>query len=374
MKTELPRIVFGLTLGFICLVCAAAGPRPTKHNTAPEASTPGAKTCPSPEESAKSVAEEPVALVAGQPIYERDIANRVASQVLQLHQQEYQIKSKALEDLIRQKLVEAEAKKRGLSVDKLYVEEVDAKVPTPSDDEVEGYYLAVKAQLNQPLQQVKPQLQNALKTLKTQQARQEYADSLRAKADVAVLLRPPKVNVTYDPARLRGDPKAPITIVEFSDFQCPYCKQTEATLKNVLSKYNGQVNVAFRDFPLGPVHPHAEMAAEAARCAGEQGKFWEFHDALFDDQSKLDEPGLNATAQKLGLDANSFQSCLTSGKYKVQVSQDEEDGKKAGVTGTPGFFVAGIFVNGAQPEAEFDKIIDAELVALKNQTSVRASH
>jgi protein-disulfide isomerase len=114
------------------------------------------------------------------------------------------------------------------------------------------------------------------------------------------------------------------------------------------------------------------MAAEAARCAGEQGKSWEFHDALFDDQSKLDEPGLDATALKLGLEEKSFKSCLASGKHKVQVSQDEEDGKKAGVSGTPGFFIAGIFVNGAQPAADFEKIIDAELAAFGSRTATQA--
>lgn len=166
---------------------------------------------------------------------------------------------------------------------------------------------------------------------------------------------------------------AAITIVEFADFQCPYCKQTEATLNDLLRKYPGQVRLAFRDFPLGSIHPYAEKAAEAARCAGKEGKFWEYHDALFANQSKLDEPGLNAIAQRLALDQNSFQSCLASGEYKAGVSLDQGDGRKAGISSTPGFFINGIAVTGAQPETAFENIIGEELKAARNQPVMRVS-
>ncbi|MBZ5544284.1 MAG: thioredoxin domain-containing protein [Acidobacteriia bacterium] len=317
---------------------------------------------------------DPIAMVAGQPIYERDLSATLAPQMLQLRQQEYETKSRALDELIRSKLLESEAKKRGLSTDQLLEEEVDAKVPEPTDGEVKGYYLAVKNQLNQPFDQVKPQLQKALKALETQQARQDYADSLRAKSEVVVLLRPPKVDVSYDLARVRGDPKAPVTIVEFSDFQCPYCKKAAATLKDLLAKYNGRVKVAYRDFPMRTLHPQAQLAAEAGRCAEDQGKFWEYHDALFAaDQSRLDEAGLAETAQKLGLDEKSFRFCLSAGKFKAQIEQDVQDGTKAGVVGTPGFFINGVFVNGAKPLAEFGKIIGAELAAIGSRTATQAS-
>ena len=351
-----------------------ASPQGTASSSVDSKTSAGdAKSGSVPQASADGV----VATVAGQLIYEQDLeqalGGELRSKLQQARNQEYQIKSQALDELIRKRIVEAEAKKRGLTVDKLYETEVDAKIPAPSDAEVEGYYLAIKAQVKQPLQDVKPQVQAAMKSLKVQQARQEYVESLRAKTEVAVLLGPPKTEIGYDPARVRGDAKAPVTIVEFSDFQCPYCKQTEATLKALLAKYNGQIKLAFRDFPLRPIHSQAESAAEAGRCAQEQGKFWEYHDALFEDQSKLDEAGLTATAQKLGLDGKSFQSCLASGKYKAQIEQDEQDGKKAGVTGTPGFFIDGVFVNGAQPQAEFERVINLELAALKSQNAARAA-
>jgi protein-disulfide isomerase len=321
----------------------------------------------------KSAADEPVAIVAGQSIYQRDLDDLVASQILSLRNQEYQIRSKGLEDLIRQRLVEAEAKNQGLTTEQLYAKEVDSKIATPSEGEVAAYYLGLKSQMKAPFQEIKMQLQANLKAIETRQARQDYADSLRAKADVTVLLKQPRVEVALDPGRLRGDPSAVVTIVEFADYQCPYCKQTETTLSALLRKYPGQVNLAFRDFPLGSIHPHAEKAAEAARCAGKQGKFWEFHDALFANQAKLDEPGLKAIAQTLALDENSLQSCLASGEYKAQILQDQEDGRKAGISATPGFFINGIAVTGAQPETAFEKIIDDELKAAGDQPSVRAS-
>jgi protein-disulfide isomerase len=118
------------------------------------------------------------------------------------------------------------------------------------------------------------------------------------------------------------------------------------------------------DFPLREIHPQAQAAAEAARCAGEQGKFWEYHDALYADQSKLDGPELLTRAQMLNLDGKSFQSCLDSGKFKSKVEADREQGNKIGVSGTPGFFVNGVFLSGAQPRAEFEKIIDTQLALL----------
>jgi protein-disulfide isomerase len=326
----------------------------------------------SAQEAPKGSPGEPLATVAGQPIYEQDLQPVVGPKLLQLHNQEYQVKNGALQDLIRQKLMQAEAKRRGISTEKLQ-EEIDSKVPEPSDAEVEGYYLAVKNQLNQSFDEIKPQIQKALKALKTQKARQDYADSLRSKSEVVVLLRTPKVEVGYDSARLRGDPNAPVTIVEFSDFQCPYCKQAQATLKDLLAKYNGRVKLAFRDFPMRAIHARAQTAAEASRCAEEQGKFWEYHDALFADQSKLDAAGLASTARSLGLDEKSFQSCQASGKFKAQIDTDLQDGSKAGVEGTPGFFVNGVFINGSQPQAEFEKIIDSALASIGNPNSTRAS-
>src|SRR5262249_48757235 len=154
--------------------------------------------------------------------------------------------------------------------------------------EVEAYFWGQNPQ-GATLEDSKEQYRAALRALKVQKARQVYADSLRSKIDVAVLLRPPTIDVAYDPARVKGDSKAPVTIVEFSDYQCPYCKKTESVLSELLSKYQGRIKLAYRDFPLKEVHPRAEAAAQASRCAGEQGEFWLYHDSLFADPTKLED-------------------------------------------------------------------------------------
>src|SRR5262249_49339264 len=156
--------------------------------------------------------------------------------------------------------------------------------------------------------------------------------------------------------------QVPITIVEFSDFQCPYCQGVEPTLKQLLAKYEGRVSLGYRDFPLSQIHPQAQLAAEASRCAAEQARFWEYHDLLFANQSMLQEPGLIESARRLGLDEKLFASCLTSGKFRSQVQSDYQDGLKAGVTGTPAVFINGIFLSGNQPIADFSRIIEDELV------------
>ena len=367
MKPASSKIVLVMILILMCSVLGFARNNQVKRGPLARDSAPRAGSCPLPAQDAKDDPGQPVATVAGEPIYERDLAGAAGAQMLQVRKQEYEIKKKALDDVIRRKVVEVEAKKRGVSVDKLYQEEVDSKISDPSDAEARGYYFAVKSQTTLPFDDIKPQLKRLLKTAEVQQARQDYAESLRAKTEVVVLLRPPTVEVGYsDPARVRGEPRAPVTIVEFSDFQCPFCKRVEPTLKALLAKYNGRVKVAFRDFPLSSIHPHAQMAAEAGRCAEEQGKFWEYHDAMFADQSKLDQAGLEATAKSLGLDEKGFVSCLTSGRFTAAIDQDVQDGTKAGVSGTPGFFINGQFVSGSVPAAQFEKIIDSELAAIGN--------
>ena len=304
---------------------------------------------------------EPVAVVAGQPIFETDLEAAMGSQqLMQLRRQEYEAKSRALENLIRLKLIEAEAKKQEIPPEQLLEREADAKVANPTDGEVEAFFLG-QSRPGARLEDAREQYRAALKRMRIQKARQDYADSLRAGAEIAIYLKPPGVKVAYDPARVRGDANAPVTIIEFSDFQCPFCRTAQATLNNILAKYKGRVKLAFMDFPMREIHAQALSSAEAARCAGDQGKFWEFHDALFADQSKLKEADLAARARALNLDEKSFQSCLASGKYKPEIEADLKEGAQAGVAGTPAFFINGLFLSGAQPQPEFEKVIDSQL-------------
>jgi protein-disulfide isomerase len=316
---------------------------------------------------------EPIAIVAGQPIYEQDLMSVAGPSLLDLRKQEYKLKSDALNQLIRKKLIEVEAKRKGLSTEELLKQEADSKISDPSDDVAKGYYLAVKSQTTLPFEQIKSQVKQLLKNSEIQQAREQYADSLRDKVEVSILLQPPVVQVDYDTARVKGNADAPVTIVEFADFQCPFCSKVQTVLKDVLAKYKGTVKLAYQDFPLSQIHQHAEIAAEASRCALAQGKYWEMHDAMFADQSKLDEAALVKTAAGLGLDQNSFESCLKSGKYKAVVQRDAEAGSQAGVNATPTFFISGEFLSGAQSDADFTKIIDRQLSAPGGKAKAQAS-
>ena len=182
------------------------------------------------------------------------------------------------------------------------------------------------------------------------------------------------VNVSADDDAVLGDPNAPITLIEFSDFQCPFCRKFyKETLPQIKKDYllTGKAKLVYRDFPLVQIHPGATPAAEGAECAKEQGKFWEMHDAIFDEQEKLGSGTVQFTAldvkkwaAKIGLNASKFNQCLDSGKYKQEVEKDTADGSAAGVTGTPAIFVNGRLIVGAQPFAAFKVIIDEELKKL----------
>src|SRR6266481_9937514 len=311
--------------------------------------------------------KQPVATVEGQPIYDEDLAPSVEGQLQPLRNQEYEIKRKALDNLIEQKMLEAAAKKKGLTTEKLLDQEVNSKIPDPSDAELEGYYVGLK--VTRPFAEVKTQLRDGYKQAKIRQAREDYLKTLRADSKVVVLLSAPRVEVAYDPARLRGNPKAPVMIVEFSDYQCPYCHSVEPTVKEVLTKYGDKVSLSYRDFPLTAIHSQAMIAAEASRCAEEQGKFWEYHDQLFT-ASKLEKDSLIEYARNLKLDDKQFESCLTSEKYKADIEKDTQDGRKAGVSGTPGFFINGVEISGAKPKDEIERVIDDELGRKSTRGSV----
>lgn len=161
--------------------------------------------------------------------------------------------------------------------------------------------------------------------------------------------------------RVRGNKKAPITIVEYSDFQCPYCSRHHETMKQVMQAYPDQVRWVYKHFPLESMHPYAKKAAEAAECAGDQGKFWEYTDELFVNQGSIKPDYLSILAENLGLKADKFEDCLSSGKYTKKVENDFSEGKKLGVQGTPGNFINGRSIPGAVPFADIEAIIKAEL-------------
>ena len=187
---------------------------------------------------------------------------------------------------------------------------------------------------------------------------------------------PSPVNISQDDDPVRGDPDAPITIIEFSDFQCPFCARFHVqTLPLLLDQYieTGKVNLVYRDFPIQSIHPNAMPAAVASECAHEQGKYWQYHDTLFEKQrswSNLDSEQIITTLSQYALDVGlaqqQFDSCLESGKYFEEVQGDLKDGRDYDITGTPGFFIGNekigfVKLTGAQPFDSFQKVIESQL-------------
>lgn len=305
----------------------------------------------------------PIAEVGGKPVYEQDIASKVDDQLSQLAHEEYQIKKKALESYIDDELLAQQAQAQHLTPDALLARDVDSKIPQPTDQQVHTLYAAEPNLQGHPFDQIKDRLRRAIYQSEVQSARQEYLDNLRKQADVQIFLQPPREQISYDPHRVRGGAGTPVVIVEFADFQCPFCRGVESTLHQLLAKYPGRVSLAYRDFPLSEIHPLAEQAAEASRCAEDQGKFWPYHDLLMSNPPRLDPPSLLADAGSLGLDQKQFSACLSSGKYKTAVGLDRDAGVSLGVEGTPTFFINGTEVSGAQPVDVFEKAIDEQLAS-----------
>lgn len=195
----------------------------------------------------------------------------------------------------------------------------------------------------------------------TEEAKRRYFDSLRAKYGASVTMAPLREPVEASGPQ-RGPPDAPVTIVEFSDFQCPYCGRFTPVLRQVLAAYPTKVRLVYRYFPLSTIHPEAQKAAEAAACASNQGKFWEMHDTLFAEQGDLGVIALKEKGKRLGLDAALFDQCLDGGMASPVVAADVDAGAKLGIGATPTSFVNGRFVDGAVTFEQMTALIDDELV------------
>jgi protein-disulfide isomerase len=300
--------------------------------------------------------------VDGVAITKEELEKPLAVQLSQLEEQIYTLKQRRLDAMIVERLIAKEAATRGVSQAALLDAEVTAKVGLVTEQEVDAFYKTnnlVKDDDPAQREQVRARLQNQKIAIQ----REAFVKTLRAKAKVAVYLTPPPVHrteVNADGAPFVGAAGAPVTIVEFSDFHCPFCQRAEDTIAQILARYGDRVRLAWRDYPIDSLHPQARKAHEAARCATEQGKFWPYHKALYAGSPKQPEQ-LPAVAQETGLDMASFKTCVASAKYQAAVQKDIEEGKRLDVTGTPTFFINGRVLVGAQPLEAFAKVIDDEL-------------
>jgi len=276
----------------------------------------------------------------------------------------YEGRRDALDDMIAEMVLGQAAKAKGMSAEAFEQAEITARVKPVTDADVAAFYQANIAQMQgRSLETIAPTINRYLTDQQKAKARQDLIAELRKTAPaIRVMFEPPRTKVdvaSNDPAL--GASSAPITIIEFSDFQCPFCQRAAPTLKQIRAKYGDKVRVVWKDFPLTQIHPQAFKAAEAGHCAGEQGKFWEFHDQMFGNQAALQPDSLKKYAADMGLDATKFNACLDSSKYAERVRDGVAAGTRLGVNSTPTLYINGRMLTGAQPYEMFASIIDEEL-------------
>src|SRR2546422_2370000 len=242
--------------------------------------------------------------------------------------------------------------------------EVAARVEPVSEQEIETAYRALKDQLVGDETTKQNLVRARLSADKLAARRRTFLESLRSQAHVVIQLEAPPVSraeVTADGAPAKGPAAAPVTVVEFQDFHCPFCKRVQPTLEQLVTRYGERVRLVYRDFPIDQLHPQARKAHEAARCAHDQGKFWAYHDLLYAKAPRAEPEALTTYAREAGLDVRVFERCLASGTPQAAVQRDVDDGIRAGVTGTPAFFINGRPLPGAQPLESFVRVIEEEL-------------
>jgi len=273
--------------------------------------------------------------------------------------QVHEFRSEGLERMIDEQLLEREAREQGVTPEALLSRQAeDVEV---SDAEVKAFYESNQDRLGSvSLEEIGPRIRDHLAQRQAQDAVRSYVEGLRDNADLEVALQAPRTEVAATGPAL-GPESAPVTIVEFSDFQCPYCARAAPVVKQLHERYPDSVRIVYRHFPLDSVHPQARPAAEASLCAADQDRFWEYHDVLFENARQLGEEDLIRYAEELGLDMAEFRTCLEEGRHAAQVERDLEAGRRAGVTGTPSFFVNGRMLGGAQPLEAFVRVIESEL-------------
>lgn len=311
--------------------------------------------------------DDVVARVGDRAITRADLDRRWAdldaASWVQVRQETYDARRRILDAVIGDYLIELEAKSRGVSTERLLEVEVAKRIQPITSEEVAAFYRSLGDRAGgATLAQLTPAIRQHFEEQRPVQARQALVDNLRkASASVRTMLEPPRLQVTTaatDPAL--GPANAPVEIVEFSDFQCPFCQRVGPTLQKLRATFGDRLRLVFKDFPLA-AHPDAFAAAEGAQCARDQGKFWEYHDVLFANQQALGRQDLKRYAVRLHLDAAKFNTCLDGDQFKYLVQADVDESQRYGVSSTPTFFINGRLFSGAQPFAAFEQIIREEL-------------
>lgn len=307
-----------------------------------------------------------VADIGDRKVTEGELEHGQAGKLLQARYKYYLAEREALEQFVDDQLLEMQAKKEGVTVDELIKRHVTTTVPEPTEDQLRFYYEGV--QTEETYESAKPHILDTIHQLRMKKAREAYLTRLRTDYGVVIELAQPSAQVEVADAPRLGPATAPIQIVEFADYECPMCQQVNGDLKKLREQFGDQVSVVYKDFPLA-MHPLAVRAAEGARCAGAQGKFWEFHDFLFETK-KLQTSLMKQEARELKLDGARFDKCLDSGEQGPVVKKDAQEGTRLGLFGTPSFFINGHFMSGAVGYGKLREQVLAELSsAVKKQNN-----
>jgi protein-disulfide isomerase len=338
------------------------------------ASSPAAQAAQSAQQRAPAPAPaastDTVAVIDGERVSLATLDQAVAPQIARLDEEAYELRKQQLDELINERLFSAEAKRRGLTVPALIEAEVTAKAGQATDADVQNFVATNRRRLPPDPTPVLPQVRAYINTERTKARREAFASELRARAHVQVMLKMPAIYrapIDLTGAPVKGPDKAPVTIVEFSDFHCPYCRGVQSTLQQVLEKYPNDVRLVYKHYPIDSLHPQARRVAEASWCAQQQQRFWEFHDAVYASPPDASDAAIASFATKAGLDIKAFDVCVASGKAEPVVQAHISEGEHYGVSGTPGFFVNGRLLSGAVPLNSFSEIIDEEIAASKTR-------
>lgn len=299
------------------------------------------------------------ALKARSEAAEQQVKQQLEDIKNQVREQEYTLRRKALANMV----MDLEAQSRGLTRDALIAQEITAKAAVTAAD-TDALWEEVKARAQgAKKEQVLAQLNQMAGQRKTESRTAAFERDLFRKYNVTLVGLQPSRKTVAIPANapVLGPRDAPITIVEFTDYQCPFCQQAQQYVDRVMKAYEGKVKLVYQEFPLD-FHGQAKPAGKAARCAGEQGKFWEMHQGMLRSPGALDDNDLKKRAQTLGLDASQFSTCVASNKFDDVIQKAIENGRSVGVSGTPTFFLNGRSFSGALPYEMFERIIEEELL------------
>ena len=303
---------------------------------------------------------EPAAVIGETTIKYQALEQHVKGQLLRLEQERYEILRAGLYELIGDQLIALAAEAKDQTPEQFLADEVEAKAAQPDSALIQEVYNSNEKHFaDTPTDEAIQEVTEYLVGQSKQRRYKEVLAALEEQYAPRVSLRPPVLEVGTGGRPSLGDASAPITLIEFSDYECHYCKTAEPVIHQVLETYGDKVHFVYRDYPLD-FHANARPAAQAARCAEQQGQFWAYHKKLMASED-LHEEQYQAIADEVGLERAKFDACLTSNDFSEAIDRDIADGEAVGVSGTPAFFINGRMISGAQPFARFKELIDEEL-------------